>query len=67
MFRSTQNKNKNKGLTSWDDGMNILEQHQLQTMNLWYQEIFMGNLREGVYRLYYLKIGICIHLVPQRS
>ena len=44
------NTKSNQGLTRWDDGMNILEQHQVVcTIKLWYQKIFMGNFRVGVY------------------
>ena len=32
------NTKSNQGLTIWDDGMNILEQHQaVCTIKLWYQ------------------------------
>ena len=44
------NTKSNQGLTSWDDGMDIQEQHQVvcrPTMKLWYQKIFMGNFKEG--------------------
>ena len=42
------NTKNNQGLTSWDDGMDILEQHQVVcTMKLWYQKLFMGNYKEG--------------------
>ena len=42
------NTKSNQGLTSWDDGMDILEQHQVVcTMKWWYQQIFMGNFKEG--------------------
>ena len=43
------NTKSNQGLTSWDDVMDILEQHQVVcTMGLWYQKIFMGNFKGGV-------------------
>ena len=42
------NTKSNQGLTSWDDGMDILAQHQVMcTMKLWYQNIVMGNFKEG--------------------
>ena len=42
------NTKSNQGLTIRDDVMDILEQHQVVcTMKLWYQKIFMGNLKEG--------------------
>ena len=35
-------------MTIWNDGMDILEQHQVVcTMKLWYQKVFMGNFKEG--------------------
>ena len=44
------NTKSNRSLTRWDDGMNILEQHQVVcTIKLWYRKIFMGNYRVGVY------------------
>ena len=57
------NTKSNQGLTSWDDGMDIQEQHQVVcTMKLWYQEIFMGNFKEGgCIDGITSKIRICIH------
>ena len=60
------NTKSNQGLTSWDDGMDILEQHQgVCTMKLWYQKIFMGNFKEGwgggCIDGITSKIGICMH------
>ena len=40
------NTKRNQGLTSWDDGMDNLEQHRVVcTIKLWYQNIFMGNFK----------------------
>ena len=45
------NTKSNQGLTSWDDGMNILAQHQV-----------MGNFKEGGFiDGITLKIGMCVH------
>ena len=57
------NTKSNQGLTSWDDGMDILEQHQVVcTIKLWYQKIFMGNFKEGAcIDGTTSKIGICTH------
>ena len=42
------NTKSNQGLTSWDDGMDILKQHQVVcTIKLWYQARFMGHFKEG--------------------
>ena len=50
------NTKSNQCLTRWDDGMDILEQHQVVcTMKWWYQHIFKAILRKGVYWWYYLK------------
>ena len=57
------NTKSNHGLTRWNDGMNILEQHQVVcTIKLWYQKIFMGNFRVGGCINYTIsEIGLCIH------
>ena len=43
------NTKRNQGLTSWDNGMGILEQHQVVcTMKLWYQQKYLwAILRKG--------------------
>ena len=53
----------NQGLTSWDDGIVILDQHQVVcTIKLWYQKIFMDNFKEGgCIDGITPKIGICLH------
>ena len=57
------NTKSNQDFTSWDDGMDILEQHQVVcTIKLWYIKIFRGNFKEGgCIDGATSKNGICIH------
>ena len=57
------NTKNNQGLTNWDGGMKILEQHQVVCIiKLWYQKIFMGNFRVGgCINDTTSEIGLCIH------
>ena len=58
------NTKSNQGLTSWDDGMDILEQHQVVcTMKLWCQKIFMDNFKEGGVLMVLPQKWDCVYII----